>query len=1211
MGKSTETTTKFKVDISELKSELQEANRQIALTNAEFKEATAGMDDWKKSADGLDAKITQLSKDNQSYTTILAEMKTKYDEVVAAEGEDSAAAQDLQVRIKNLQASISGNEAAIAKYTNQAEKMRESQDSLTTKIKDQKEKLTELKSAYVDATTKYGQNSDEAQSLATQIQALSGEINEEEQALEAATNAANSFDQSMESTSDSADDAGDSVKKAGDKANDSESNFAKLASTLATGVVSGAKAAVQAFEEYITVAAKAGTKLAETSLNTYAEYESSMSQVQATMGITKDATSELNGETVNTMDTLGALAKQMGSETAFSASECADALNYLALAGYNTQEITDTLPSVLDLAAAGSMDLADASDMVTDALSALGMETSDADTFVDELAKTSSVTNTSVSQLGEAILTVGGTAKSMAGGTEEMNTALGILANNGVKGAEGGTALRNVILSLQSPTDTASAALQNLGVSVYDSGGEMRSLNDILGDLNTSMDAMTAEEKNDIINTIFNKTDLKSVQALLASTGDTWDNLQESITNSADAAGQMADTQLDNLSGQLTILKSAAEGVTLTIGEQLAPATKDLVTGITDIANAFNTGGLDAAISQLDVFVGQLGTMITQQLPQVLPEIMQAFNDVATALVSGIATLLPPLIENILPVLVNSFLDLIVSLADVLSTNIAPISDAIFAALWDIFDLLPDKLAEMLPSLGNAIATIAGQIPYLLGDIFASYLDTLADIFPDLLPIITDAINAVVESLADELPLVLDSIVDFFPTIITAISDNLPSIVDAAIDLVDALIDGLIDSLPAIIDAAVEIVDAICNGLLNSLPAILDAAVKLILNLVNGLLENLPLLINAAVKIVTQLVSGLVQCIPQLISAALQLINGLIDGLIQNLPQLIVGAIQLVQGLVDGLLQNIPMLIDAAFQLISGLASGLIESIPALIEAVPEIVSALWDGVSGVDWLGLGASVLESILNGILSLAETLITSWDNVFTQLWDDLKSWASSLWDVACEAAQNIWDGIVNKISGLGTEVKNWLDETVAKIVLFATDAKNAAEDAAKNIVDGIINNITGLAQNVYNIGSDIVTGLWNGINDMAGWLWDKISGFCGGILDNIKDFFGIASPSKVMKEKIGQFLPMGIAEGVDDKADVAVDAMHGLGKRTLAAAKDAMADVQNELQIGNGVGNVGSQQIVNNYSFNQTNNSPKALSRYEIYRQSKNLLNAGVG
>ena len=161
---------------------------------------------------------------------------------------------------------------------------------------------------------------------------------------------------------------------------------------------------------------------------TAANFESSMSQVQATMGISKDAMSEVNGETVNTMDTLSALAKQMGSETAFSASECAEALNYLALAGYSTQEMCDTLPTVLNLAAAGGIDLASASDMVTDAMSALGMGTDEATTMVDQMAKTSSTTNTSVAQLGDAILTIGATAKSVKGGTAELNTALGILA---------------------------------------------------------------------------------------------------------------------------------------------------------------------------------------------------------------------------------------------------------------------------------------------------------------------------------------------------------------------------------------------------------------------------------------------------------------------------------------------------------------------------------------------------------------------------------------------------------------------------------------------------------------------------------------------------------------------------------------------------------------------------------------------------------------
>ena len=237
------------------------------------------------------------------------------------------------------------------------------------------------------------------------------------------------------------------------------------------------------------------TGLGAAAVKTTSDFDTAMSQVQATMGVTKDAMSEVDGQTVNTVDTLRDLAKEMGAKTAFSASECAEALNYLALAGYNTQQMCDTLPTVLNLAAAGDIDLASASDMVTDAMSALGMGTDEATTMVDQMSKTASTTNTSVAQLGEGILTIGATAKSIKGGTAELNTALGILANNGIKGAEGGTHLRNVILSLQNPTDGAAKVMKELGVETYDSEGNMRSLNDILGDLNTSMDGMTSAEK--------------------------------------------------------------------------------------------------------------------------------------------------------------------------------------------------------------------------------------------------------------------------------------------------------------------------------------------------------------------------------------------------------------------------------------------------------------------------------------------------------------------------------------------------------------------------------------------------------------------------------------------------------------------------------------------------------------------------------------------
>lgn len=339
-----------------------------------------------------------------------------------------------------------------------------------------------------------------------------------------------------------------------------------------------------------------------------ADFESAMSQVQATMGITRDSMTMIDGQSVNTMDALSGLAKQLGQDTAFSASQCAEALNYLALAGYDAEEMTKTLPTILNLAAAGGMELAQSSDMVTDAMSALGMDTADAEKMVDQMAKTSSTTNTSVAQLGEGILKIGATARQIKGGTAELSTALGILANNGIKGAEGGTHLRNVINSLQKSADAATGAIEGVNVAVYDSDGKMRSLNDILGDLNKSMDGMTDQQKADIIRNIFKETDLAAVNALLASTGDEWNALQQSIANSNGAAAQMAETQLDNLHGQLTLLKSALEGLGISIGEILLPTVKEGVETVQGWVDRFNA--LDDSQKNLIVRLGAVAAAI-------------------------------------------------------------------------------------------------------------------------------------------------------------------------------------------------------------------------------------------------------------------------------------------------------------------------------------------------------------------------------------------------------------------------------------------------------------------------------------------------------------------------------------------------------------------------------------------------------------------------
>ena len=519
--------------------------------------------------------------------------------------------------IKNTQAQLKDVEKLLKLDPGNTELLAQKQKLLSDAVSETKDKLTTLKTAAEQANTALA-NGDISQE---QYDALQREIIETEQDLKKLEEQAKQSDAALQKIAAN----GEKLKTVGD--NISSAGQKMLPVTAAV------------------------TGLGTAAVTTAANFESSMSQVQATMGVTKDAMSTVDGQSVNTMDTLSELAKKMGAETAFSAKECADALNYLALAGYDTQQMCDTLPTVLNLAAAGDIDLASASDMVTDAMSALGMGVDESTKMVDQMAKTASSTNTSVAQLGEGILTIGATAKSIKGGTAELNTALGILANNGIKGAEGGTHLRNVILSLQNPTDKAAAQMDALGVSVYDSNGNMRSLNDILGDLNKSMDGMTSADKANIIATIFNKTDLASVNALLANTGDTWDSLQSSITNSAGAAQQMADTQLDNLQGQITILKSALEGLAISFGELLMPAIKQIVDWVqkfVDWLNSMDEGTkkvvvtvalLAAAIGPVLIVIGKVisavGTIMT-----VVPKIASAISAVKTAFAALNVTML-------------------------------------------------------------------------------------------------------------------------------------------------------------------------------------------------------------------------------------------------------------------------------------------------------------------------------------------------------------------------------------------------------------------------------------------------------------------------------------------------------------------------------------------------------------------------------------------
>lgn len=305
------------------------------------------------------------------------------------------------------------------------------------------------------------------------------------------------------------------------------------------------------------------------------EFESSMSQVAATLQIDK-ATEEGAAQYA----ILEEAARKCGRETAFSASEAAVGLNILAMSGYSAAESAAALPNVLRLAGAGGIEMGDAARYITTTLASLGIERTEGNFqhLADVMAITAASAQTDVGQMGEAFSTVGANAASMKGGVEEVATALGLLANRGIVGSEAGTHLRNILSSLQNPRNKDAAEMfQKLGVSAYDSQGKMRGLNEIFGDLSNAMAGMTDQEKSGVLKTLFKETDKNAALAMLSQCGEGFENLYNTAQHASDgigAAQEMYNTQLDNLEGDISILKSALDEVGISVYQTLQPALR-------------------------------------------------------------------------------------------------------------------------------------------------------------------------------------------------------------------------------------------------------------------------------------------------------------------------------------------------------------------------------------------------------------------------------------------------------------------------------------------------------------------------------------------------------------------------------------------------------------------------------------------------------------
>lgn len=577
-------------------------------------------------------------------------------------------------------------------------------------------------------------------------------------------------------------------------------------SAFGSGVASGAKSVATATLNAAKKVGELGAALLKSSVSAGANFDASMAQVAATMG-----------KTVDEIQNLREFAQKMGAETTFSASQAADALNYMALAGYDAEKSMSMLPAVLDLAASGGIDLARASDMVTDAQSALGLSTEETFVMIDQLAKTASTTNTSVEQLGDAILTVGANAKTVKGGTQEIAQVLGLLADASIKGSEGGTHLRNILLQMTPKTDAAAAAWERLGVNAYDAEGNMRSLSSIFQELSVAMQGMSDQERTDTISAMFNVTDLAAVNTLLDTSVERWNAVDEAIANAEGSAKAMANTQLDNLQGDITLFKSAWEGLQIAISDEVTPALRKFVqfgsTQVSNLSKALKEGGLGGAFKYVLSTIKDLGNKAKEAFLKMAPQIAAAVPTIIESLISGF----------------EGNVKLIVGIA---------------MALLDGFKV---GITENLPTLLESATAIVTSVS-----------NFLRESFPQMIPALIDIVMKMGIMLSDP--------------------NTLIPLLDAAIEIILALVEGILYSLPTLLDQADVIISNLLDALIVAVPKLLNAAKEIVAMLIAGVVDNLDRILALGVTLVTKIIEGIYTLGHKLYMTAVDAVTQIKDG---------------------------------------------------------------------------------------------------------------------------------------------------------------------------------------------------------------------------------------------------------------------------------------------------------------------------------------------
>ena len=928
------------------------------------------------------------------------------------------------------------------------------------------------------------------------------------------------------------------------------------------------------------------TALGTAAVKTGADFDAAMSKVAAVSGATGDD-----------LEALRAKAREMGSQTKFSASEAAEAMNYMAMAGWKTEDMLSGIEGIMNLAAASGEDLATTSDIVTDALTAFGLTAADSAHFADVLAAASSNANTNVSMMGETFKYAAPVAGSLGFSVEDTAEAIGLMANAGIKSTQAGTSLRSIMTALAGDVKFCGESIGEVEIQTTNADGSMRELSDILADCRIAFSGLSESEQASAAQALVGKNAMSGFLALMNAAPADIEKLSGAISDCDGTSLSMAETMQDNLAGQLTILKSQLEELAISFSDILMPAIRSIVSHIQGLVDKLNQ--LDpqtketivkialvaAALGPMLIVLGKtisgVGSILSlvSKAPAAIGAVKGGITAVTGALGVSLGTILA--VVAAIAALVAAFMHLWNTNED-FKNNILGIWEQIKSTFSNLTQGITDRInalgfnfesfTDMLKAAWNALCN-------LLAPVFEGVFQNIANIFSEISGIILGLLDVFIGLFTGNWSQLWDGIKGIFTSIWDFIVNTFSNILNTLKGIADVVLGWFGTSWNEVWTSIKDFFVNTWTSISTFFTGIITGIRDFFVNIWTGIYTFFSNIFNAIYTVVSTVFQTIYNTIMTVWNGIYETIKPLLDAF-KYLFETIFQAIHII----------ISNVMDWISEKISAIWNAIVSFLTPILEGIKTTFETIWNGIKTAIDTVLGAiqSVITSVWNAIYGFLKPILNSIKSVVSSVWDSISSKISSIMNTIKSTISSIWDNIKSAVS---TKVSG---------------VKTAIQDGFQAAVDWI----KGLASDAWNWGADIISGIIDGIKSMINNLADTVTG----VADTIRDFLHFSVPDKGPLTDYESWMPdfmKGLADGINKSKKYVEKAVCGVAQ---AMQLTMDSDLNYSLNgISGAVVGGSSGGTVNNYynndnsrTVNQTNNSPKSLSRLEIYRMTKNAL-----